>query len=90
MCASFGDDCPHPPWRSPPRIMRECGRVCGSCASVAQVRECASTDWGRWQEIMAVLVPLSRVSSTAHIVELWQLWGSVRGDTIGVQAVCFL
>ncbi len=36
------------------------------------------------------LVTLSRVSSIAHIVALWQVWGSVRGDTNGVQEVCFL
>ena len=33
---------------------------------------------------------LSRVSSTAHVFALWQVLGSVRGDTSGIQDVCFL
>jgi hypothetical protein len=39
---------------------------------------------------MATLVPLRRVSSTAHVVAEGQVRGRVRGDTSDVQEVCFL
>ena len=47
MCASFEDECFHPPGSSPPKMKRECGWVWGSCARAAHVGECASTVWGR-------------------------------------------
>jgi hypothetical protein len=34
---------------------------------------------------MAALEPLRRVSSTAHVVALGQVWGRVKGDTGDVQ-----
>ena len=84
-----GERGPHP-CREMCKMIRGCGRVWGSCARAAHVLECASTVWGRWHEIMAALVPLKRVSSTAHVVVMGQLGGRVRGATDGVQEVYFL